>query len=134
MTFKDICLEHGYTMLDDFCAEIMTEFGTYMINLSDSTLVLFTKERVLEQGFIPFTVPVENMKKCLPNASLKAIKRYLNIWERDYYLIPKYKELRNDLLHTLEKLGNVAVIGNHDLEELVLAVYRKGLADGMPYC
>ena len=28
MTFKDICLEHDYTMLDDFCAEIMTEFGT----------------------------------------------------------------------------------------------------------
>lgn len=74
MTFKDICLERDYKMLDAYCAEIETSHGIYMINLSDSTLVLFTKERVLDQGFIPFPIPIERALKNLPNTSLKASK------------------------------------------------------------
>ena len=134
MTFKDICLERGYKMLDDYCAEIETSHGIYMINLSDSTLVLFTKERVLDQGFIPFPIPIERALKNLPNTSLKAIKSYLNIWEKDYYLTPEYEVSRIILLSELEKLGDIEVMGNPALENLVLAVYKQGLRNGMPFC
>lgn len=133
--FERICKKHGYNMVNEFCGEINLNHGIYRISLVDNHLILSVFELdwvVLEDRL----VLVKETPNDMSDVTQKLIHHILNCWEREYYLTPGFTEIRDNLLSEFEKMNHssISIKGNKDLENLVLAIYKKGLNDGRPFC